>query len=140
MSAQNGHRAAPHGRIGTVDPVDFLAVFNDPTLCATLPLDAVAPLLLQMAIGMTRLTALQNALAARMLATPPAISATPPAISAASPEAVCWLTARQVAARTGMSTDWLYRHAGRLPFATRVGRTLRFSADGLRRWMEAGRH
>jgi excisionase family DNA binding protein len=133
MSTQNGHGGAPHGRGGTVDPVDFLAVFNDPSLCATLPRDAVAPLLMQVVAGMMRLTALQEALAARILATPPARPA-------ASPEAVCWLTARQVAARTGMSTDWLYRHAGRLPFATRVGRTLRFSADGLRRWMEAGRH
>jgi excisionase family DNA binding protein len=49
--------------------------FNDPTLCATLPLDAVAPLLMQIAVGMTRLTALQHALAARVLAARELLSA-----------------------------------------------------------------
>jgi hypothetical protein len=64
MSAHNGD--APHGRSGTPDLVDFLALFNDPTRCADLPLDAVPVVLMQIAAGITRLTALETALAARM--------------------------------------------------------------------------
>ena len=120
MSTQNGHGGAPHGRGG---PVDFLTVFNDPTLCATLPLDAVAPLLMQIAAGMTRLTALQTALAARVLA---AQDQQP-----TGPEHL--LDVQEAAARLGMSADWLYRHAKRLPFTRRVGRrAVKFDPDGPR--------
>lgn len=52
-----------------------------------------------------------------------------------SPNSSQWLTAEQVAERVGMSTDWVYRRANRLPFARRIGRSLRFSAEGLERWM-----
>jgi predicted DNA-binding transcriptional regulator AlpA len=46
-----------------------------------------------------------------------------------------------VAARTGMSTQWLYRQAraGRLPFARRLGRRLVFDEAGLRRWLDRRR-
>jgi hypothetical protein len=47
--------------------VEVLARFSDPTRCADLPLHAVLVVLMQIACGMTRLTALQNALVARML-------------------------------------------------------------------------
>ena len=33
----------------------------------------------------------------------------------------------EAAARLGQSEDWLYRHAARLPFTVRQGRSLRFS-------------
>jgi len=37
----------------------------------------------------------------------------------------------------GMSLDWIYRNAHRLPFAKRLGsRSLRFSTQGIRRWLE----
>jgi excisionase family DNA binding protein len=127
MSAQNG--SAPGGGGGTPDPVDFLAVFTDPSLCDTLPLAAVAPLLLQVAAGLTRLTALQNALAARMLTAAPS-----PAPSPSGPEHL--LSVEEAAARLGMSADWVYRHARHLPFTRRVGRrALRFDSAGLERWM-----
>lgn len=46
------------------------------------------------------------------------------------------LTAEEAAARTGMSVDWLYRHAGTLPFVRRpTRRAVRFSEAGLARWM-----
>jgi excisionase family DNA binding protein len=126
MSAQNG--GAPHGRGGVPDPVDFLAVLNDPSLCATLPLSAVPPLLMQLAGGLTRLTALQTALAARVLSAPVG-----PALSPGGAEHL--LGVEEAAARLGMSTDWLYRHAKRLPFTRRVGRAVRFDAAGLARWV-----
>jgi len=45
------------------------------------------------------------------------------------------LTVDEAAARCGMSRDWLYRHARTLPFARRVGRSLRFSETALERWL-----
>jgi excisionase family DNA binding protein len=51
------------------------------------------------------------------------------------------LTTEEAARRLGVSEDWLYRRAGRLPFTVRLGRTLRFSALGLDRYISqrAGR-
>lgn len=37
------------------------------------------------------------------------------------------LDVTEAANRLGMSPDWLYRHASKLPFVKRQGRTLRFS-------------
>lgn len=120
MSA-NGTGHAPHGP----GVVDFLAVLNDPSLCATLPLDAVAPLLMQIAAGMTRLTALQNALAAQDQ-------------RLTGPERL--LDVEEAAARLGMSADWLYRHARQLPFTRRVGRrAVKFDPAGLARWVATQR-
>ena len=50
------------------------------------------------------------------------------------------LGVKEAARRLGMSPGWLYRHARDLPFAKRVGpRTLRFSAEGIRRYLTARR-
>ncbi len=47
------------------------------------------------------------------------------------------LDAKEAAARLGVKTKWMYSHANRLPFTRRLGgRTLRFSEQGLTRWME----
>lgn len=47
-----------------------------------------------------------------------------------------YLDVRAAAARLGLSADWLYRHAARLPFTRRLGRrTLRFDPVALDRWM-----
>lgn len=44
----------------------------------------------------------------------------------------------EVARRTGMSRDWVYREAraGRLPFARKHGRRIVFDEAGLQRWLE----
>jgi excisionase family DNA binding protein len=62
--------------------------------------------------------------------TPTASPATPPPSHALDVEAV--------AARTGMSKDWLYREAraGHLPFARHIGRRVVFDEAGLVRWLE----
>lgn len=44
------------------------------------------------------------------------------------------LSVQEAARRLGVSKDYLYRHARRLPFARRIGRRLLFSAQGLERW------
>jgi excisionase family DNA binding protein len=41
------------------------------------------------------------------------------------------LTVGEASSRLGLGEDWLYRHARRLPFTTRVGRQVRFSARKL---------
>ena len=48
---------------------------------------------------------------------------------AALPEEL--LDVDEAARRLGMSKDYLYRHHARLPFARRIGRSLRFSARGI---------
>ena len=44
------------------------------------------------------------------------------------------LNAAEAARRLGMSRDWLYRNAPRLPFAVRIGRRVLFDSAGLERW------
>jgi excisionase family DNA binding protein len=44
------------------------------------------------------------------------------------------LSIEEAARRLGVSKDYLYRHAKKLPFTRRIGRRLLFSARGLERW------
>jgi len=44
------------------------------------------------------------------------------------------LDATEAARRLGMSRDWLYRNAARLPFAVRIGRRVVFDSLALERW------
>jgi excisionase family DNA binding protein len=47
------------------------------------------------------------------------------------------LTAEEAARRLGVSKRWLYEHASGLPFSRRLGgRTVRFSARGVEKWLE----
>jgi predicted DNA-binding transcriptional regulator AlpA len=62
--------------------------------------------------------------------TMPAVSKGP---EGSSPED-CNLDADEAARRLGMSRDWLYKNASRLPFAVRIGRRVLFSSQGLERW------
>jgi excisionase family DNA binding protein len=47
------------------------------------------------------------------------------------------ISASQAAVLTGMSKGWLYAHAraGKLPFARRMGASVRFSEQGIRSWL-----
>ena len=45
------------------------------------------------------------------------------------------LTVEEAAKKLGLSTDWLYRRAGKLLFTVRLGRQLRFSERGLDRYI-----
>lgn len=54
-----------------------------------------------------------------------------------SEEAERNLSAGEAAGRLGMSRDWLYKNASRLPFSVRIGRRVLFSARGLERWLKA---
>ena len=43
------------------------------------------------------------------------------------------------AVRLGMTKDWLYDHHTELPFATKIGRQVRFSERGLATWLKRQR-
>lgn len=49
------------------------------------------------------------------------------------------LDVEQAAARMKCSTDYLYRHHRRLPFARRIGRKLLFSSAGLDSYLKRAR-
>jgi predicted DNA-binding transcriptional regulator AlpA len=44
------------------------------------------------------------------------------------------LDVAEAAKRLGISQDWLYKNASRLPFAVRIGRRLVFDSLALERW------
>jgi excisionase family DNA binding protein len=89
-----------------------------------LPADLVAGWLCQVA-------ALQNLLAARWLRDLQQAHET-------AHERDQLLTVDEAADRLACSKDWLYRHHHRLAFAVRNGRHLRFSAEGLDRYIRSG--
>jgi excisionase family DNA binding protein len=47
------------------------------------------------------------------------------------------LSADEAAQRLGLSRDYLYRNANKLPFTVRIGTRVLFSARGLDRWNRA---
>ena len=53
------------------------------------------------------------------------------------PEADVLLNVEAAAKRLATTEDWLYRHARQLPFTVRQGRSLRFSAAGIERYIRA---
>jgi hypothetical protein len=54
---------------------------------------------------------------------------------AAEPPEDTLLDVTKAAKRLATSPDWLYRHARRLPFTVRNGRQLRFSSEGIARYI-----
>jgi excisionase family DNA binding protein len=99
---------APRFEIGDVDALDAVPIEQVPALIAGL-------------------AAAQGQLAARLLARNDAARVADPSDRL--------LTVEQAAGRIGMSSDWLYRNARRLPFTRRAGRSLRFSEKGVDRWI-----
>src|SRR5262249_28400032 len=104
--------------MATTPTLDRLA--DDPGKAAALPLEATTALLARLAVAQAALTARAVALA---LAPPP-----PGAGDSL-------LDVPTTAAKLGVSTSYLYRHAKSLPFTVRVGRGVRFSAAGIDRYI-----
>lgn len=49
-----------------------------------------------------------------------------------------WIDIEKAANLISVSPEWLYRNSKTLPFASKIGhRLLRFSRNGLQRWMES---
>src|SRR5262249_34933449 len=91
-------------------------------LVAQLPADCLPEAIGQLAAAQARALA--------RLTAPPQVSSVPSDGAA--------LDVAEVARRTAMSRQWLYRQAraGHLPFARRIGRRLVFDPAGLARWLE----
>jgi predicted DNA-binding transcriptional regulator AlpA len=105
-------------------PPTLDAVVTSPDCTAGLPLTTLVDLRRQAACALAEL----DARIALALADPPPSGA---------PEDPALLDVAAAAKRLGVSRDWLYKKAHTLPFAVRVGpRQLRFSAAGIRRWLE----
>jgi predicted DNA-binding transcriptional regulator AlpA len=102
------------------------ALERDPLAAARVPIADVPGLLVAVTARLAQLDAARAVLAARLASG--GVETTPAADRL--------LAVPEAAERCGLSPDWLYRHAATLPFARRIGRTLRFSEAGLVRWME----
>ena len=104
-----------------VPSLDALAA--DPAQAAALPPEVAQALwtrcVLVQAALLPRLTALNGAGASE------------------AAEADRLLTVEEAARTLGVSEDWLYRRAARLPFTVRMGRSVRFSALGLARYIRS---
>jgi predicted DNA-binding transcriptional regulator AlpA len=111
-------------------PSDELArLIADPACASRLSAHAIPALLAQIATEQGRLSAAQTALAARLLLEEPE--------SRLPTTGADLLKARDAAAMLQMSVEWLYKNAKKLPFARRIGpRTIRFSSEGIRRYLE----
>jgi hypothetical protein len=111
------HVTAARVGLEAVPTLDELAA--DPTKAGALPPEARQTLVLR-ALA---------ALAALAVAPSPAI------LPYEVPDHERLLDVDEAARRLGVSPDWLYRRAGKVPFTVRLGRTLRFSAQGLVRYI-----
>lgn len=109
-------------------PLSLVEILTAPQRILELPLEVIPPLLCQ-------LSALQNALAARLLQTQVHANDS----EEADPTDQL-LTPSQAAAMMGVTKRWIYRHAPRLPFTKRLSnKTLRFSQRGLKQWLQRRR-
>ena len=101
------------------EPPDLAALVEDPGRVATVPPSRIPALLSQ-------LSALQGAMAARLISADRNDTA---------PAEDTLLTVDQAAERLGVSKDWLFRRSRSLPFVVRLGRHLRFSSQGIERYL-----
>lgn len=103
----------------SVEPTDLTALVENPDRVIAIPHGRIPALLSQ-------LTALQGAMAARLVAADQ---------GPAEPAEDVLLTVDQAATRLGVSKDWLFRRSRTLPFVVRLGRHLRFSSRGIERYL-----
>ncbi len=102
---------------------DLRALLQDPARVAEMPPEAIPGLLCHLA-------ALQSALTARLLAASTGNGQPGPAAEDRL------LTVKEAAEKLGVSEDWLYRKAGKLPFTVRLGsRQVRFSERGIEKYI-----
>jgi excisionase family DNA binding protein len=94
-------------------------IIRNPTLAASLTVEEIGGFLAQLA-------AVQTALAAKMI---DVVSGT----VTLRPERL--LKPLEAAERLGVSRNWIYVHAPKLPFTVRFGGRVRFSEKGLERYL-----
>src|SRR5438034_554260 len=101
-----------------------------PEAVSSLPAQAIPALVAELASEQVTLSALQGLLTARLL------NEHSPSKGGASEEDRL-MTAAEVAATLGVPKRWVQRRARRLPFARLISaHAVRYSATGLKRWLE----
>lgn len=95
-------------------------IFADPSVIESLTAEGVAS-------ARGELARLDSLLLARLMNASGALSPSPPTDRR--------LNVEEAAAKLGTSKDWLYRHAGTLPFTVRIGRGVGFSEAGIERYL-----
>ena len=103
---------------------DLTAIGADPDVARHLPADQVEALLATCSVC-------QGALVNRLLA----LRASTNGQGQTKPDGDRLLTAEDAARKLGKSKDALYRHAGDYPFTVRDGRSLRFSEQGIEKFI-----
>ena len=98
---------------------DLQGLIRDPTRIASMPVSQIPALL-------TQLSAVQSSMAARLVAS---------AADDSGKADDTLLDVDEAAERLGVSADWLYRRTKKLPFVVRLGRHVRFSAEGIDRFI-----
>jgi len=102
-----------------VTVVGLLDVVKDPAQIANVDAGEIPALLAQ-------LSAVQSSIAARLVATS----------KETKPSDDVLLDVEEAASRLDVSQDWLYRRTQKLPFVVRVGRHVRFSSNGIERFIK----
>ena len=108
-------------KLGIVPKLEEIA--DNPALATHLPFDVVEALLGKNAIA-------QSVLVSRLLA----LRASP-SQAEHSADGDRLLDVEEAARKLGKSKDHLYRHAGDYPFTVRDGRSLRFSEQGIEKFI-----
>lgn len=99
--------------------MDLIELIKDPKKVHEVTQEEI-PLLL------AALSALQGILAARLLAVGPTFP---------SEKEDCLLGIDEAADRLNLSKDYLYRHSKKFPFTVRIGNSLRFSSNGIDKYI-----
>jgi predicted DNA-binding transcriptional regulator AlpA len=107
------------GKLVDIPTLDSLMA--DPGIVQTLPAHVVDHILIQV-------TSLLPLLVAKSHAVP---------TTEKSQQEDRLLSIEEAAAILGKTKDWLYRHADSLPFTVREGRLLRFSSNGIQKYIRA---
>ncbi len=107
-------------RADSSEAVDLTDLVRDPSRVANVAREQIPALL-------TQLSAVQASMAARLV--------TVSSEDRASNSEDTLLDIADAANRLGVSEDWLYRRTKVLPFVVRVGRHVRFSANGIDRFI-----
>ncbi len=113
---------------------DLARLLEDPSRATDISDAEIPKIVLELAGHMSAVSALQSALASRLVLNSGGAGNGQPEVSAAD----CSLTPQEAATRLGVTLAWLYRHHTRLPFAMKLSpKCLRFSEAGLRKWLAA---
>jgi hypothetical protein len=110
--------------------VSLAALKQHPETASSVPTQVIPALVAELASEQATLSALQGLLTARLLHTQ-----SPTGGGASDDDQL--MTADEVAVKLGVPKRWVQRRARRLPFARLISaHAVRYSAAGLRRWLE----